>query len=56
MDFHKMKVGTRLGIGFVLVLLLLVVVTIVGISNMAKIQDRLEKIVSVKKHCHAPCD
>lgn len=48
MDFHKMKVGTRLGIGFVLVLLLLVVVTIVGISNMATIQDRLEKIVSVK--------
>ena len=48
MDFHKMKVGTRLGVGFVMVLLLLVVVTVVGISNMAQIQDRLEKIVSVK--------
>ncbi len=48
MDFHKMKVGTRLGVGFVMVLLLLVVVTVVGISNMSQIQDRLEKIVTVK--------
>ncbi|MBI3231032.1 MAG: MCP four helix bundle domain-containing protein [Burkholderiales bacterium] len=43
-----MKVGTRLGIGFVLVLLLLIVVTVVGISNMATIQERLERIVTVK--------
>jgi methyl-accepting chemotaxis protein len=42
-----MKVGRRLGLGFALVLVLLIVVTALGISRMAAIQDRLENIVNV---------
>ncbi|WEF30713.1 methyl-accepting chemotaxis protein [Pseudoduganella chitinolytica] len=42
-----MKVGTRLGLGFALVLLFLIVVTVVGIFRMAQIQDRLDHVVSV---------
>ncbi|WP_295747883.1 methyl-accepting chemotaxis protein [Undibacterium sp.] len=47
MNFTKMKVGKRLGLGFALVLVLLTVVTLLGITRMAQIQDRLEKIVGV---------
>ncbi|XLZ73144.1 methyl-accepting chemotaxis protein [Massilia sp. SR12] len=42
-----MKVGTRLGLGFALVLAFLVIITIVGIWRMAQIQDRLDHVVSV---------
>jgi methyl-accepting chemotaxis protein len=42
-----MKVGMRLGLGFALVLVLLVVVTAVGILRMAQIQDRLDHVVDV---------
>jgi methyl-accepting chemotaxis protein len=42
-----MKVGTRLRLGFALVLVLLVVVTAVGIVRMAQIQDRLDHVVGV---------
>ena len=42
-----MKVGTRLALGFALVLFFLVAVTIVGIFRMAEIQDRLDRVVSV---------
>ena len=42
-----MKVGKRLGLGFALVLALLMVVTILGIIRMAQIQGRLERIVNV---------
>ncbi|MBC3875732.1 MCP four helix bundle domain-containing protein [Undibacterium sp. LX15W] len=42
-----MKVGKRLGLGFALVLILLIAVTSLGISRMALIQDRLEDIVNV---------
>ncbi|UUZ50281.1 MCP four helix bundle domain-containing protein [Massilia sp. B-10] len=42
-----MKVGTRLGLGFCLVLFFLVAVTVVGIYNMKLIQDRLDNVVSV---------
>ena len=47
MNLSKMKVGTRLGLGFALVLAFLVLVTIVGIWRMAQIQDRLDHVVSV---------
>lgn len=47
MNFAKMKVGKRLGLGFALVLILLMAVTILGITRMAQIQGRLEKIVNV---------
>jgi methyl-accepting chemotaxis protein len=42
-----MKVGTRLGLGFALVLVFLVAVTVVGIVRMAQIQDRLDHVVGV---------
>ncbi|MEV4780209.1 MCP four helix bundle domain-containing protein [Burkholderia sp. LMU1-1-1.1] len=42
-----MKVGTRLGLGFALVLLFLIAVTTVGIFRMAQIQDRLDHVISV---------
>ncbi|NVD99342.1 MCP four helix bundle domain-containing protein [Massilia sp. BJB1822] len=41
-----MKVGTRLGLGFALVLVFLIVVTAVGILRMGQIQDRLDHVVS----------
>jgi len=47
MNLAKMKVGTRLGLGFALVLLFLVAVTTVGIVRMAQIQDRLDHVISV---------
>jgi methyl-accepting chemotaxis protein len=47
MNLTTMKVGKRLGLGFALVLVLLVAVTTLGISRMSLIQDRLEDIVNV---------
>jgi methyl-accepting chemotaxis protein len=42
-----MKVGTRLALGFALVLVLLAAVTGLGIYRMGEIQDRLDRMVSV---------
>ncbi|QJD94182.1 methyl-accepting chemotaxis protein [Duganella dendranthematis] len=42
-----MKVGTRLGLGFALVLVFLVAVTAVGILRMSQIQNRLDHVISV---------
>jgi methyl-accepting chemotaxis protein len=47
MNLAKMKVGTRLGLGFAFVLVLLIAVTVVGIVRMAQIQDRLDHVVGV---------
>jgi len=47
MNLSKMKVGTRLGLGFLVVLVFLVIITVVGITRMAQIQDRLDHVVSV---------
>ncbi|MES2901543.1 MAG: methyl-accepting chemotaxis protein [Pseudomonadota bacterium] len=47
MKLSHMKVGTRLVLGFCLVLFFLVAVTIIGIYNMHQIQERLENVVSV---------
>ncbi len=47
MNLSNMKVGTRLGMGFTLVLVFLVAVTAVGILRMGQIQDRLDRVVSV---------
>jgi methyl-accepting chemotaxis protein len=47
MNLSKMKVGTRLALGFALVLAFLVAVTVVGIFRLAQIQDRLDHVVSV---------
>jgi methyl-accepting chemotaxis protein len=42
-----MKVGMRLALGFALVLVLMVVLTVVGVVRMAQIQNRLDHVVSV---------
>ncbi len=42
-----MKVGTRLGLGFAWVVLLLVAVTVFGLYNMAQMQRRFLDVVSV---------
>ncbi|HEU4852152.1 MAG TPA: methyl-accepting chemotaxis protein [Telluria sp.] len=47
MNLKEMKVGTRLGLGFALVLVLLAMVTILGLMRMAQIQDRLDRVVNV---------
>jgi methyl-accepting chemotaxis protein len=47
MNLAKMKVGMRLGLGFALVLALLVAVTVVGITRLAQIQGRLDHVISV---------
>lgn len=46
MNLTTMKVGKRLGLGFTLVLVLLIAVTSIGIWAMASIQNRLENIVN----------
>jgi len=46
MNLSKMKVGTRLGLGFALVLVFLIAVTSVGILRMGQIQDRLDHVVA----------
>jgi methyl-accepting chemotaxis protein len=47
MNLSNMKVGMRLGLGFALVLVLMVILTVVGIVRMAQIQNRLDHVVSV---------
>lgn len=46
MNESKMKVGTRLGLGFGLVLILLLVISALGIWRMMQIDKRLEGIVN----------
>jgi methyl-accepting chemotaxis protein len=43
MNLSKMTVGKRLGLGFALVLIFLIALTIVGVFRMSQIQGRLEK-------------
>ncbi|MGB9128281.1 MAG: MCP four helix bundle domain-containing protein, partial [Thiobacillus sp.] len=43
--FKNMKIGVRLGLGFGIVLLLLVAVIFVGVTRMAEINEKLEGIV-----------
>jgi methyl-accepting chemotaxis protein len=47
MKLTNMKVGTRLGLGFAVVLFFLIAVTVIGIVRMAQIQDRLDRVVGV---------
>jgi methyl-accepting chemotaxis protein len=47
MKIANMKVGTRLGLAFGLVLVLLTAITTLGIVHMVQIQDRLEQISKV---------
>jgi methyl-accepting chemotaxis protein len=47
MNLSNMKVGMRLGLGFALVLVLMVILTVVGVVRMAQIQNRLDHVVTV---------
>ncbi len=47
MNLTNMKVGVRLGLGFALVLVMLVIVTVFGLLRMAQIQNRLDHVVGV---------
>ena len=47
MSMQNMKVGTRLGLGFGVVLTLLLLVAALGLLNMQAIYGKLDKIVSV---------
>jgi methyl-accepting chemotaxis protein len=47
MNLSNMKVGMRLGLGFALVLALMVILTVVGVVRMGQIQSRLDHVVSV---------
>jgi methyl-accepting chemotaxis protein len=47
MKLSNKTVGTRLALGFGLVLVLLVIMAALGITRTAQIQDRLEKVVNV---------
>src|SRR5689334_12806690 len=47
MSKHSMKVGTRLALGFGLVLALMAGVSGLGIYNMQRIHARLEKVVQL---------
>jgi methyl-accepting chemotaxis protein len=46
MSFSDLKIGARLGLGFFLVLGLLVGVLGLGVNSMGHVQDRLEEIIS----------
>jgi methyl-accepting chemotaxis protein len=46
MNIAKMKVGTRLGLGFALVLALLTVISALGIYSMSQIQKRLDNVIN----------
>ncbi|MBS4096818.1 MAG: MCP four helix bundle domain-containing protein, partial [Sulfuricella sp.] len=48
MSLANMKVSSRLGLGFGLVLVLLIAIIGLGITNMGKIQERLDDIVGDK--------
>ncbi|MES2261680.1 MAG: methyl-accepting chemotaxis protein [Pseudomonadota bacterium] len=47
MKFLEMRVGVKLACGFGLVMLLLVVETVLGVSRLAEMQDRIEAITSI---------
>lgn len=45
--FKNMKIGKRLGLGFGVVLTMMVAMIWIAIADMQKIQDKLERIVKV---------
>ncbi|MFC3378661.1 methyl-accepting chemotaxis protein [Rugamonas sp. CCM 8940] len=47
MKVSNWNIGTRLGLGFGVVLLLLLAVTVLGITRMAQVQARLDEIANV---------
>jgi Tfp pilus assembly protein PilX len=47
MNIGNLKIGTRLGAGFAIVLLLLVAIAGLGINRMALMQDRMDEITQV---------
>jgi len=44
--FSNMKIGTRLGLGFGLILILLAVIAFIGITRLASLNESMDKIVN----------
>jgi methyl-accepting chemotaxis protein len=47
MSFNKLRVSTRLGIGYGLVFFFLLIVTVLGLNRMAHIKDSVDEIIKV---------
>ena len=45
--FANMKIGLRLTLGFVVVLVLMAAIALVGVSGLSSVQQRLNDIVNV---------
>ena len=50
MKLHNLKIGTRLGFGFGMMLLLLSLITLLSINSLRQVNDNVERIV---KHHYA---
>ena len=47
MSLGKMKIGKKLGLGFGIIVLLMVVLSVVGVSGMQSMKGKLDRIVNV---------
>src|SRR5512140_3364203 len=45
--FNNLKIGRRLGVGFALIFILMVGLTVYALHNMKTIEEKLERIVKV---------
>ena len=46
--FKNMKIGMRLGLGFGMVVLLMIAIAIIGITQLSNLSDKIESVVNDK--------